>query len=263
MRRGLLCAASAALILFFGTAASARADDDACWQLIYHAIERSAAAPHAAYISYAERVHIVADGRRFEEAHATITYRDDGIASVNDDRWAHPFMSALLDPGPPVLGPYGSDRRSAWLALTQSGGALPVIGTTSTQPRERCVDRGDESLDGASVAHLVLPDAATAAPALKAIWVDRRTYDVKRIVVSEWLSFYGQTSALQHKLVDFTLDLERAGSYDVIRRVTWTHYYHEFGQVTALNAEYRFSDYRFAEQPPAGTLFATLPGHRR
>ena len=241
----------------FSCGAVARADDGSCWQMIYRAIEHSAAAPHAPYITYRERVHMEMNGRRFERASATITYRDDGYASVDDDRWSHPFISTFLDPGPPVLGPYGGDRRSAWLAFAGSAGALPVIADDRTPARARCIDRGNDVLDGATLAHVQLPDAATDVPALKELWIDRSTHDVARIVVSEWLAFYGETADLTHKLTDFTLDIGRVGPYQVVRRVAWRYRYRVYDQHSTLDAEYLFGDYTFGTNPPAGTLFAT------
>jgi hypothetical protein len=245
------------LIAVFVLATSAIArSDDACWQLVFAAIERDAAAPHAAYISYSELVNIQNDGERYERASANITYRDDGIASINDDRWARPFVSDFLEPGPPVLGPYGK-RRDEWLAAAAREFALPMIADVHNAAQRSCVDRGDELLDGATVADIALLDAPTDRPALKEIWIDRRTHDIGRVVLSGYLTIATVNWSLQHVLTDFAIDIEHVNGYAVVRRVAWTYSFKVYDQWSTLDAQYDFANYTFQDAPPPGTLFGS------
>jgi len=253
MTRWLLCgAATAALVL--GSTLTARADEG-CWRLLYGAIERQAAAPHAAYISYSELINIENDGHRYERASANITYRDDGLASIDDDRWVDPFVSDLLEPGPPVLGPYG-DRRQDWLAAAERQYALPLIADVRTEPVRVCRDMGDELVDGRLVAHLALPDAPKDHPALKEIWIDRHSLAIARLIESEHLTIYTISWDLEHPLFDFTIDMQNVDGYAVVRRVTWNISFKVYDQTSTLDAQYDFTNYAFETAPPAGTLFS-------
>jgi hypothetical protein len=247
----------AAIAFFFGCSAGVLADNDACWQLLYHAVERSASAPHSPFISYGETISITQDGQRYERASAHVVYRDDGLAYVDDDRWVHPFMSSVLEPGPPVLGPYGSNR-SSWLSFISSGTApFPIIADTHNPALGRCSDAGDEILDGNRAAHLVFPDAPADRPGLKSIWIDRSTFNVRRAVVSLFLTFVYDTSGKRgERLVDYTIQVARQQGYTIVRQVNWQYTYQVFSQQSTISAEYRFDDFQFDSKPPLGTLFA-------
>ncbi len=249
---------AAAFLFLISSTAARGATVDPCWQLLYRALEHSAAAPHSPYISYAESIHITQDGQRYERANALVTYRDDGIAYIDDDRWVHPFVSTVLEPGPPVLGPYGPHRAS-WLAMEDEPSApLPVIAETRNY-RHECIDQGDELVDGRRAAHLVIADAADDRPALKAIWIDRHSLDVRRAVVSQWVTFlYDYTGKRGQQLIDYTIVVQQIGAYDVIRQVNWEYTYRVFSQYSTISAEYTFNGFQFDTKPPTGTLFATL-----
>lgn len=251
----------AAAFLFLSCAAGARAATtvaDPCWQLLYRALENSAAAPHSPYISYAESIHITQDGQRYERANATVTYRDDGLAYVDDDRWVHPFISRVLEPGPPVLGPYGPHRAS-WLQLEdEAAPSLPVIAETRNY-RRACIDQGDENIDGKKFAHLVLSGGYEDRPELKAIWIDRSTFTVRRAIVSQFLTFlYDYSGKRGQQLVDYTIEVAQINGYSVIRQVNWEYTYRVYSQYSTISAEYTFAGFRFDSRPPVGTLFATV-----
>jgi len=251
MRRRLLCGAITALFVL-GASAVARADD-ACWQLLFAGIERDAAAPHAAYISYSELVNIENDGYRYERVNANITYRDDGVASIDDERWDHPFISTFLEPGPPVLGPYG-DRRQNWLAAATQQYALPLIAAVHNLAQRRCVDLGNENVNGVRAAHLILPDAPNG-PGLKAIWIEPRSKVIERVMLSGYFAMYSTPTDLTRALANYVIDMESIDGYQVLQRVTWTYVYHVYDQTSRLEAEYDFDNYRFDMTPPADSLF--------
>ncbi len=245
----------AACAAFFALCGASARGDDACWQLVYATVQHNAGAPHAPFVSYSESVNLQEDGHAIEYAQANVTYRDDGFAYVDDSRFVHPFVSAMLDPGPPVLGPYG-DRRQSWLALGIDDTSLPIIADTTATHRARCDDLGDEVIDGVPYAHLVFPDARTDRPALKGVWIDRSRLLVRRVVVSEYLNFYFRDGDMKQHLADYTLEIAHVDGHDVLSQVNWRYSYWQYGQRTDLQEEYKFGAYRFASQPPAGVLFA-------
>ena len=250
----------AAAILFLScTAARAGATNDACWQLLYRALETSAAAPHAPYIQYAEAINITQDGQYYERARASVVYREDGLAYVDDTRWVHPFVSTALEPGPPLLGPYGTHRDS-WLSLmTTNDLTLPVIADTHNVPMQRCVDRGDETIGPSAVAHLVLPDGGRDRPGLKEIWLDRSSFAIRRAIVSQYLSFLTDyDGTMRSKLVDYTIHVQQVNGYNVLRQLNWKYSYRSYEQWSTIDAEYTFSDFRFDTKPPVATMFASL-----
>lgn len=251
----------AAALLFLTCMVHARtANEDPCWQLLYSALQHNAAAPHSPYISYTESIHITQDGHRYELANAFVTYRDDGLAYVDDDRWVHPFVSRVLEPGPPVLGPYGP-ARSSWLSLDETMmPRLPIIAETRNY-QHRCIDKGDESIDGKSAAHLVIADAPEDRPALKSIWIDRASLAVRRAIVSQWLTFlYDYSGKRGQELVDYTIAVQELDGYSVIKQVNWEYTYRVFSQYSTISAEYTFGGFVFQNRPPNGILFATARG---
>jgi hypothetical protein len=257
MIRWLLCGATTAALIL-GSTVPARSDDT-CWQLLYAAIGHGAAAPHAPYISYSELVNIQNDGHRFERANANITYRDDGLAWVDDDRWVHPFVSDLLEPGPPVLGPYGN-RRDDWLAVATREYGIPLIADVHNPSQRQCNIAGDDVVNGVLTAHIVLPDAPNSQPALKEIWIDRGSLAISRLIAAEYLNIYTNTWNLVHPLTDFSIDMENVDGYSVVRRVTWKYSFKVYSQESTLDAQYDYTNYGFESAPPPGTLFGSSSG---
>jgi hypothetical protein len=242
-----------ASVLFVLEAASARGSD-ACWRLLYDALARSAGAAHAPFVTYSETIRLDQDGQTLERARAAITYRDDGVASIDDDRFARPFLSEVQDPGPPVLGPYG-ERRAAWTSFGDDDAPLPVIADTQTPHRHECVDRGDDVIEGGAYAHLTFPDAALDRPALKAVWIDRNTLQIRRAVVTGWLQFFVEGLSVEHALTDYTLQLTQVEGHTVLEQVNWQYAYRSYGETSMIEEEYRFGGYRFDAQAPPDSLF--------
>lgn len=239
-----------------GLALPARADD-ACWQLVHKAILKSALSQRAPYVTYSEIEDISSDGNRFARSSALITYRDDGLAYVDDDRWVHPWIGYLLDPGPPVLGPYG-DRRRSWLDLADNSAPMPVIASTHNSALAQCNDLGDEIWNGQKLAHLQFPDARVDRPALLGIWLDRTSLRVAHAVTRDWLSFWSGEGT-SRGLVTYQIDVERIDGYDVLSRVSWEHHYRWYSQSTTMKGEYVFGNYKFASTPPTQNLFTSDP----
>jgi hypothetical protein len=254
MRR--LVAAFALIAALMGRSTIAvRAETNACWQFVYSAVEHSAAQPRAPYVSYSLAGDIVQDGQLLEHETAQITYRDDGLASIDDNRWVYPFFSRVLEPGPPVLGPY-SGRRESWLGLDATG-PYPIIASVQTHERKRCERIGEDVVDGARTVHVIFPDASTQVPALKAVWIDPSTLDFKRIVVSEWVNFWLPASGNRNRaLANYTVDMMHVGKYAVLHSVYWTYARQVYSQRSILSASYTFGGYAFTSAPPPDSLFA-------
>ena len=216
---------------------------DACWHLVFVAIRHSAAAPHPEYISYSENADITSSGRPFFYNDADIVYRTDGIAYVEDTRFAQGFIThELLEPGPPVLGPYGS-ARYGWLPTDVLGGRLPTIASVENIPNLPCTDEGDETIDGVRYAHLVTGVADESRPALKQIWIGRRSLEIPRLIVSGVVLYQNG-----HGLADYQVDLQNIAGYAVVRTVRWTTRVHWYDQNTKLDAVYTFGNYRFTAE---------------
>jgi hypothetical protein len=227
----------------------ARADSDACWQLVYKTIERSAHGPHAAFTHYSEHGSIIQDGSVLQRETIDVLYRDDGLAVVDDSRWAHPLISNSLEPGPPVLGPYGS-RRNIWLALDDTELPYPLIGDVHTHPTTACNMR-DEYYEGAIATRIDLPDAPKDRPVLKSLWLDPQTGAVRKCVVLGRLIFRspGQNSAAE--FAPFEVEFEQQGPYTVVRHVTWKYNLRYYSQTSSLFGEYYYNAYSFPQRVEA------------
>jgi hypothetical protein len=235
--RGAIVAAA-----ILATTPRARADD-ACWHLVFAAMRHDAAAPHPQYISYSENVDIVANRHPFLYYDIDIVYRDDGLAYVDDARYGQPFVSDELDPGPPVLGPYGK-ARSGWLLTGLPGGQLPTIASVENVPQRPCTDEGDETIDGVRYAHLVLGAADPSRPAPKEIWINRQSFEIPRLIVSGYL-LHQSYAIFEHRLADYQVDLQNLDGYAVVRTIRWTSRIRWYAQSTKFDAVYTFGNYRF------------------
>ncbi|HVA29121.1 MAG TPA: hypothetical protein VNF68_13145 [Candidatus Baltobacteraceae bacterium] len=245
----------AAVAVLFALCATAARADDACWNLLYSSLHHNASTAQAPFVSYSESLDLEEDGQPIEYARANVTYRDDGMASIDDNRFAHPFLSPILDPGPPVLGPYGS-RRDMWLAFGISDATLPIIADTKTVHRVQCNDLGDETIQRGRYAHLVFSDAHPDRLVLKSVWLDRARLTIRRVVVSEPVNFSSGDGDNSTHYADYTLEVAQVDGHDVITQINWGYSYWQFGQRTDLREEYKFGEYHFAKKAPAGTLFA-------
>jgi hypothetical protein len=240
--------------VLLATALAGAPSDDACWRLAYAAIQHNAAAPHAAYISYSETVNVFADRRRVEYDSIDVTYRDDGLAYINDDRWGRAFLSGQLEPGPPVLGPYG-DSRESWLPAGLTADGFLTIAQVENPELRGCTDLGDDTIRGTGYAHLAFGPASGTA--LKAMWVDRRTGEAVRLVVSGLLYYHDVDAKLAHTVVDYQIDMQSINGYAVLQAARWSYVLRSYSQWSRIDAEYDFGNYRFATTQPPGTDFST------
>lgn len=217
--------------------------DDACWHLVLGAIAHEAADSHPSYITYSENVDITADSRRFIYYDTDIVYRTDGVAYIEDERFARAFVSDELEPGPPVLGPYGN-ARNGWLPEELRRGRLQTIASVQNLPHLPCTDEGDETIDGERYAHLVVGVADESRPALKEIWVDRQSLWIPRLIVSGYLLHY-QNYGVGHELADYQVEMQNVAGFAVVRTVRWSSYVRWYHETAKLDAVYTFGNYRF------------------
>ena len=217
--------------------------DDACWHLVLGAIAHEAAASHPSYIAYSENVDISSGGRPFIYYDTDIVYRIDGVAYIEDGRFARAFVSDELEPGPPVLGPYGS-ARNGWLPEELRGGRLQTIASVENVPHLRCNDEGDETIDGERYAHLVVGVADERRPALKEIWVDRQSLWIPRLIVSGYLLHY-QSYSVERGLADYQVEMQNVAGFAVVRTVRWSSYVRWYHETAKLDGVYTFGNYHF------------------
>ncbi len=215
-----------------------------CWDIFDTAVRHRALAPHPTYVSYNERIFVAEDDQRLVQSTAHVDYRDDGLARVRDERFNYePIVTRHAEPGPPELGPYGSERDS-WLPQRDM---LPTIAKVRTQGDMSCTIDGVEAYKGHSTYHLVFSGASDRRPSLKAMWVDTQSKDIWKVIVSGPVLFEdGPQQPLS--LASFEVELAYAGPYLVVDHVVWSYRRHEYSQTTRYFGEYTLSDYTF---PPA------------
>lgn len=229
----------------------ARPDSDACWQLVYKTIERSASAPHASFTHYNEQGSITQDGSLLQRETINVLYRDDGLAVIDDSRWAQPLVSNSLEPGPPVLGPYGS-RRNVWLALDDTELPYPLIGDVHTHPSTPCTMH-DEMYKGAIATRIDLPQAPDKV-GLQSLWLDPASGNVRKLIVLGRLLFRGSDPSTTPHYAPFEVELAQADGYTVVRHVTWKYNLRYYSQNSNLFGEYYYDGYSFPARPEGMAL---------
>lgn len=219
-----------------------------CWDIFDGALRHSAAAAHPAYVSYDERISIMEDEQPLIRSRAHVYYRDDGLARVLDERYAfEPIITRHAEPGPPEIGPYGGNR-AEWLPQDDD---LPVIADVRSQGGVTCDLRGIEAYKGHVAYHLAFAGAAVKnRPALKQMWVDARTMDVWKLIVSGPVEFADDPGSA-HPLADFQVELAYVGPYLLVNHVVWHYRRHEFSQFATYFAEYTLSSFSFPSELPA------------
>jgi hypothetical protein len=218
-----------------------------CWNIYDGALRHSAEAAHPTYISYDIVTRVTEDEQPLVYSRAHVDYRDDGLARVSDERFNfEPIVTRHTEPGPPVIGPYGS-RRDAWLPKDSD---LPIIADVRAKSAVSC-SFAPEAYRGHSTFHLAFAGGHTGdRPAVKAMWVDARTADIWKVVVSGPVTF-GNNLNPDDRLVDFQVELSYFGPYLLVDHVVWQFKRHEFSQYASYFGEYTLNDYAFPSRLPA------------
>lgn len=219
-----------------------------CWNVYDAALRHSASSAHPPFVSYDLLTHITEDEQPLIYSRAHVDYRDDGLARVKDERFNfEPIITRDTEPGPPVIGPYGS-RRAAWLP---SDPDLPIIADVRSQGSMVC-NLTAEAYHGRSTYHIVFTGGHTAdRPAVKQMWVDTRSQDVWKLIVSGPVSFADDVSGREHPLADFEVELGYTGPYLLVNHVVWKYQRREFSQYATYFAEYTLTSYSFPSELPS------------
>jgi hypothetical protein len=225
-----------------------------CWDVFDAALRHSAASSHPAFVSYDERIRITQDDLRLVQSTAHIDYRDDGVARVQDERFAfRPILTLHEEPGPPVLGPYGQNRDS-WLPQTE---VFPTIARVRAQGDMVCRLRDIETYKGHRAYHLTFTGGATNRPSIKALWVDTSSSTIWKLIVSGYVRFADDPSDDTRSLANFEVELGYAGPYLVVNHVVWSYGRHEYSQVSNYFGEYTLSGYSFPQSLPSAYFGGT------
>jgi len=222
-----------------------------CWDVFDSALRHSANAAHPPYVTYSERITVSEDGEPVLRSTANVAYRDDGVARVADERFNYePIVTMHAEPGPPELGPYGKGR-SMW--LTDPDG-LPVIASVRTLGAVTCTIAHEESYKSHDTYHLTFTGAPAGRPTLKDLWVDTRSQDVWKLIVTGPVTFWDDPQ-MSRALAEFQVELGYAGPYLVVNHVVWSYSRNEYSQRVRYFGEYTYSGYAFPADLP-GWYFA-------
>jgi hypothetical protein len=218
-----------------------------CWDVFDAALRHSAAAAHPPFVTYSERISVSQDGAPLFDSVAHVDYRDDGVARVSDERFNYePFLTRHTEPGPPELGPYGQ-KRAMWLPDQDD---LRTIAQVRSAGDVTCTIADEERYKAHDAYHLVFTGAPPGRPALKGLWVDARSQDVWKLVVTGPVSFWDDPRG-EHPLAEFQVELGYTGPYLVVNHVVWRLSRREFSQHVTYFGEYTYSGYSFPVAMPA------------
>ncbi len=233
---------------------NAQANNGACWQMIGSAVKRSAQAVLPKFISYSERTEFSLNGKPANTYNSQITYRDDGMAYINDDRWTYPMVSESIEPGPPALGPYG-DNRAAWLSTESDGSSnLPVIAHVYAHRTRSCRDAGPATIDNRLVEHLIVDAENPSDAGLREIWIDPQL-DIARLILRAPMTMLVRNAPVQD-FANFQVDVEFVDGHAVVRQVSWAYHQKHDGDYEDLAGNYEFMNYSFSQSEPPGTFSA-------
>lgn len=219
-----------------------------CWDIYDGALRHSAAASHPAFVSYDERIRITEDEFPLVRTRAHVDYRDDGIARVLDERYGFdPIVTRRAEPGPPEIGPYGSNR-AAWLPQDSD---LPIIADVRSEGAVTCTIAETTVYKGHLSHHLIFSGAHIAnRPSVKEMWIDAKTSDVWKLIVSGPVAF-ADDPGTQTELADFEVELGYVGQYLLVNHVVWKYRRREFSQYATYFAEYTMGGFSFPAELPA------------
>lgn len=217
-----------------------------CWDLFDSALRHSANAAHPPYVTYSERILVSEDEMPVLRSTAHVDYRDDGLARVSDERFNfQPFVTRHAEPGPPELGPYGKGREM-WLSDPEG---LPIIAQVRTLGSVTCTIAGREEYKEHDTYHLAFTGAPANRPTLKDLWIDARSRDIWKLIVTGPVTFWDDQG--KRGLAEFQVELGYSGPYLVVNHVVWSYSRHEFSQQVNYFGEYTFTGFTFPSELPA------------
>jgi hypothetical protein len=218
-----------------------------CWNIFDAALRHSASSAHPPFVSYDVLTRVTEDEQPLIYSRAHIDYRDDGLARVLDERFNfEPIVTHTTEPGPPVIGPYGP-RRAAWLPQDAD---LPIIADVRTPGAITCA-LSSQFYHQRPTYHLTFRGGHVSdRPSVKEMWVDARSEDVWKLIVSGPVAF-ADDPAGEHPLADFEVELGYTGPYLLVNHVVWKYRRREFSQYATYFAEYTLTSYSFPSELPS------------
>jgi hypothetical protein len=217
-----------------------------CWDVYDAAVRTSARSAHPLYVSYDERISVLQDDRPLMFSVAHVDYRDDGLARVSDERYDfHPIVTRHTDPGPPVLGPYGSNRQQ-WLPQEE---ILPTIASVRGRGSVNCA-MSVVPYKNHTAYRLDFSGQRPGKPALMAMWVDTASDVIWKVIVTgDFPIDTGDGDGT--RLAEFQVELGYHGPYLVVNHVVWSYHLHQYSQISDYFGEYTLTDYSFPTDLPA------------
>jgi hypothetical protein len=217
-----------------------------CWDIFDAALRHSASANHPPFVTYTERMAVTMDREPLFASDATIDYRDDGVARVWDERFDYqPFVTREEEPGPPEIGPY-ANRRAMWLPQVPE---LRVIAHVRANGKVSCTISDRETYKAHDTYHLTFGGGDASQPSLQDLWVDARSHDIWKLIVSGPVMF--SDGERGDGLAVFQVELGYTGPYLLVNHVVWTYRRREYSQYSDYFGEYTFSNYAFPAKLPA------------
>ena len=218
--------------MILAAAAAALLSVSSCWNAYDAALRHSAQAAHPQFVSYDESARLDGGAQRVVRERAHIDYRDDGTALVLDDRAGpSPIVTRNVDPGPPVLGPYGR-ARAAWM----SPDLWPPIRTAANSggtDGEICTMAPSVSIEGARAYHLLFYRRKQSV-GLDELWVDAHTFQIRRVILTGLVLFGASITA---KPTNYDISVSRSGPYNVVSHVVWS--------LGGYTGDYTFANFSF------------------
>ncbi len=216
-----------------------------CWNIFDAALRHSAMSMHPPYVHYDEHILVTQDDQRLVQTIAHVDYRDDGLARVQDERFNYePILTRHTEPGPPELGPYGSNRES-WLPQSD---VLPTIANVRAQGDMRCKFNDVEAYKNHTTYRLDF-SGTPARPSIKSMWIDTTSNTIWKVIVSGYVRFADDPDG-PRPLANFEVELGYAGKYLVVNHVVWQYRRHEYSQVSTYFGEYTLNGYAFPDVLP-------------
>lgn len=225
-----------------------------CWNIYDAALRHSATSAHPPYISYNVLTRVTEDQQPLLYSRSHVDYRDDGLARVLDERFNfEPILTRQTEPGPPVIGPYGS-RRAAWLPQDND---LPIIADVRSAGSIECSLIAAEIYRGRPTYHITfIGNHIDERAGVKQMWVDMRSDDIWKLIVSGPVAFADDPGG-EHPLADFEVELNHFGPYLLVTHVVWKYRRHEYSQYATYFAEYTLDGYSFPDRLPSNYFAQT------
>jgi len=140
-----------------------------------------------------------------------------------------------------------------WLPLQQAdSSSLPLIGSVRSKNSSglTCSNDGFDRYKEHDTYRLTFTTTSPDKPALKALWIDTRTSEIWKVILSGYLPISLSEDQKKTLLADFEIELIQRGPYLVVDHVTWKYRYHQYDQYSNLFGEYYYTGFEFPSRLP-------------